>query len=159
MRLPFSLLTVAALAFATGCAPTVTLHHTEVRGASLEGVSVVAVLEVENENAFDVEVRRVRARVTLAERYHLAPIDFQPNKWVRAGSKARVSVPVTIGWTTVPGVLAAAGSSSEVTYRVVGTADVTAGRSMKLKRDAYPIDQEGTIPRRSFKQGGLPLPF
>lgn len=147
-----------ALAAATGCSPVVSLHHTEVRGASGSGLNVVAVLEVENENAFDVHVRRVRARVTLADRYRLAPVDIQPNKWISANRKVKVAVPITIPWTEVPGVLAASAGSSSVPYHVRGTADVTAGRSARVRVTRYPIDQEGSIPRRHFMRGGVPMP-
>jgi hypothetical protein len=123
---------------------------------------VVAVLVVENENAFDVQVRRVSAQVTIADRYRLDNVDIAPNKWIPAGGKVRVSVPLTIPWTTVPGVLAASGSSAEVTYRVRGTADVVAGRSARIRAQHFPIDQEGVIPRNSLgggRGGGLPMPF
>lgn len=153
-----------ALAASTGCSPVVSLHHTEVRGMSGEGLKVVAVLEVANDNSFDVEIRRVHANVTIAERYQLAPVDIQPKKWIGAGHKVKVAVPVTVPWTQVPGVLAAS-SGSSVPYRVTGSADVTAGRSAGLRVSRYPVDQEGTIPRHHFSKGGgglpgnLPLPF
>lgn len=147
-----------ALAAVTGCAPVVSLHHTEVKGISGSGLNVVAVLEVENENSFDVQIRRVRADVTLAGRYQLDPVDIQPNKWISANRKVKVAVPITIPWTEVPGVLASSGSSSSVTYHVQGTADVTAGRSAHVRVSRYPIDQDGSIPRRHFMRGGVPLP-
>lgn len=151
------------LAASTGCAPIVSLHHTEMRGASAGGVGVVAVLEVENENSFDVEIRHVHANVTIEGRHRLPPVDLQPNKWIRAGGKVRISVPLTVPWTTVPGLLAATAGSSEVTYRVRGTADITAGRSMRVRQQRYPVDQEGVIPRHALGKGGgpggLPLPF
>ncbi|MFT3766674.1 MAG: LEA type 2 family protein [Minicystis sp.] len=154
---------VLALALSTGCSPVVTLHHTEVRGVSGSGVGVVAVLEVENENSFDVEIRRVSAHVTVAGRYRMDPVDIQPNKWIPAGRKVKVAVPLNIPWTSVPGVLAETVGSSEVSYRVVGTADITAGRSMRVKQNHYPIDQEGSIPRSHLGNGrgggGLPLPI
>ncbi|APR84674.1 Hypothetical protein A7982_10023 [Minicystis rosea] len=159
-----ALVSCAAIAVgaATGCSPVVTVHHTEVRGLSTSGLDIVAVLEVENENGFDVEIRRVRANVVVADRYRLDPIDIQPNKWIGAGRKVKVSVPVTIPWTTIPGVLSATVGSSEVAYHVSGTADVTAGRSLRVKQNHYPIDQDGTIPRSMLSKGrggGLPFPF
>lgn len=152
-------LALAASPLSLGCTPVVALHHTEVRGAGASGVEVIAVMEVENENAFDVEIRAVRASVTVADRYRLDTIDIQPNKWIRAGAKAKVAVPITVPWSSVPGVLAATAGASEVPYRVRGTASVTAGRSLRIKRDRYPIDQDGVIPRKVFARGGLALPF
>lgn len=153
---------VAALAVGTGCSPVVSLHHTEVRGVSTSGVAIVAVMEVENENGFDVEVRDVRADVTIAGRYRLDPIDLQPHKWIPADGKVKIAVPVTVPWTVVPGLLAETMGASHVSYRVRGTASVTASRALRVKRNHYPIDQEGEIPRNTLARGGgggLPLPL
>lgn len=158
-RLLLAACAAAALATATGCTPVVSLHHTEVRGLSSSGLALVAVMEVENENAFDVEVRGVRADVTIAGRYRLEPIDVQPHKWIPADGKVKVAVPVTVPWSIVPGLLAETVSASHVPYRVHGTADVTASRSLRVKRSHYPIDQEGEIPRSSFARGGGGFPF
>lgn len=160
-RLVSAVIGCALAAFATGCSPVVSLHHTEVRGVSSDGVGIVAHLVVENENAFDVEVRSVRANVTMAGRWRLAPVDIQPNKWLASGRKTRIAVPLTVPWTSVPGVLAASAGSSAVPYRITGVANVTASRAGRF-RAAYPIDDEGTVPRSTLARGapgGLGLPF
>lgn len=152
-----------ALGALTGCAPSVSVRYAEVRGASAEGVSMVMHLVIDNDNAFDVQLRHVRANVTMAGRYRLSPIHTSPNKWLPAGKKTRVSVPVTVPWGTVPGLLAASAGSSEIEYRIVGAADVTAGRSARIRANAWPIDDSGTVPRSRFTKGSLPgglgLPF
>lgn len=152
---------VLALALSTGCTPVVSLHHTEVRGLGVEGLSMVAHLAIYNENAFDIEVREVRADVTMAGRWRLAPVDIRPNKWLAAGRTTRIAVPVTVPWTSVPGLLAASAGSSEVPYHIQGVAQVTASRAGRF-RASYTIDEDGAVPRSHFARGapgGFPLPF
>src|SRR4051812_23683392 len=93
-----------ALALASGCVtkPVVTLHHAEVRAASLEGLALDVVLKIDNPNPYDVEVRSVHAEVTIAGRYALAPIDVQPKQWLGSNSTTMVSVPVAVPWSMIP---------------------------------------------------------
>jgi LEA14-like dessication related protein len=151
----------ALLALATGCTPVVQVHHAEVRGVSMGGLSMVAHLTIQNENAFDIELQRVRANVTMADRYPLTPVDIQPKKWLVSGRKTRVAVPITVPWTSIPGILAASVGSSTVPFHIQGVARVSAGRKARFRAN-YPIDDEGTVPRSTLAQsapGGLPLPF
>ena len=150
-----------ALALATGCTPVVSLHHTEVRGASMGGLSMVAHMTIQNDNAFDIELRSLRASVTMADRYALERVDIQPNKWLVAGRRTRIAVPITVPWTSIPGILASSVGSSRVPYRIRGVARVTASRSGRFRAN-YPIDDEGTVPRSTLARsapGGLPMPF
>jgi LEA14-like dessication related protein len=156
-----------ALGGAAGCAPTIGVHHTEVRGPSAEGLNIVVHLTVDNDNPFDIEIRNVRAQVTLEGRWALPTIDAPQKRWLPANKRSRVAVPITIPWGTLPGVLAATASQSEVAYRIRGRADVVASRSMRIDKSNYAIDDEGTIPRSKLSvsapgggavPGGL-LPF
>jgi hypothetical protein len=158
---PTLALCLLVLAGGSGCSGTsLSVHHANVRSGSSDGLGVVVYLAVENNNSFDVEIRRVQARVTMAGRYHLAPVDVSPNKWLRANKTTLVAVPMTIPWPVVPQLLASTSGSSGITYRVKGTADVTAGRSARIRRNGYPVDEDGTIPRRlvvNASRGALPF--
>ena len=138
-----------ALGAATGCVaqPTVSVHHAVVRSSSLSGVEVLVYLEVDNGNSYDVEIRAIRASVSM-EGHRLSPIDVRPKKWLRAGRTTLVAVPVTIPWSVVPTLLSKTAGSSSITYRVKGWADVTAGRSMRVQRNNDPVIETGKIPRR-----------
>ena len=154
-----------ALAASTGCVskPSLSVHHAEVRSGSPAGLDVIVYLEVDNDNGFDIEIRNVRANVTMDGKYHLSSVDVSPKKWLKANRKTTVAMPVSIPWHVVPRLLASTAGSSEITYRVKGTADVTAGRSANIRRNNIPLDEEGTIPRRlvvNASTGGMPrLPF
>jgi LEA14-like dessication related protein len=141
-----------ALDLLTGCVskPVVSLDHAELRGASLQGLFLSVVLQIKNPNSYDVQVRSLHVEVTIAGRYSLAPINMQPNQWLPSNETTRVAVPVVIPWPIIPPLIAETLGSPEVTYRVKGSADVTAVRMLGIERDNYPVDEEGTLPRQLF---------
>jgi len=148
--MPKRLVPLLALALLTGCVskPVVSLHHAELEAASLEGLGLQVVLKVVNPNSYDVQVRTVHVQVTIADKFSLPPIDVQPNQWLPSNDTTMVKVPVTIPWPVIPGLLAETLGAPSVTYRVKGTADVTAVRALGIERNDYPVDEEGTLPRQ-----------
>lgn len=141
----------------TGCAktPTLTLHHAEIQSASLFGLGLSIVLSVENPNSFDLAVRNVRAKVTIANRYEL-PIDYSPNQWLPAGKKTLVPVPVTIPYALLPDLANTTSNLQVLEYSVVGSVDVTATSALEVEKDNYPIDEKGSIQRADlFRAAGL----
>ena len=141
-----------ALGPLAGCVskPVVSLHHAEVRDASLSGIGLEVVLKIDNPNSYDVQVRNVHAQVTIAGKYALAPIDVTPNTWLPSNQSTLVSVPLSIPWTMLPVLVTETLGSSEVKYHVAGTADVTAVRALQIEKNDYPIDEDGTLPRQVF---------
>lgn len=144
--------TCAVLAIVSGCVskPVVSLDHAALSYASFRGIGLDVFLKVVNENSYDVQVRNVRADVTIAGRYALAPIDIQPNTWLPADETTLVRVPVLIPWQIVPGLLNETVGSPSISYRVRGSADVTAVRMLGIERNDYPVDQQGTVPRQQL---------
>jgi hypothetical protein len=123
---------------------------------------MTVVLEVYNPNSYDVAVRAVRGTVTFQDRYTL-PVDFRPGGegvWLPAKQTTQVRVP-----TAVPVDLALRTTrealGGTVPYRVVGKADVTATRSLKIESDDYSVDERGEIQRQVIEQSiaalGIPL--
>jgi LEA14-like dessication related protein len=145
-------LLACALGPLAGCVskPVISLHHAEVRDASLGGVGLEVVLKIDNPNSYDVQVRNVHAQVTIAGKYALAPIDVTPNTWLPSNQSTLVSVPLSIPWTMIPVLVTETLGSSEVKYHVTGTADVTAVRALQIEKNDYPIDEDGTLPRQVF---------
>ena len=147
---------LVACAFASvsvaGCVskPVISLHHAEVRAASLSGIGLEVFLKVENSNAYDVKVRAVHAQVTIAGKYALDPIDIAPDQWLGSSSSTLVSVPLQIPWTLIPALISETLGSPEVKYHVTGTADVTAVRALMIEKNNYPIDEDGVLPRQVF---------
>ena len=135
-----------------GCVskPVISLHHAEVRAASLSGIGLEVFLKVENENAYDVKVRTVHAQVTIAGKYKLDPIDIAPDQWLGSNSSTLVSVPLSIPWTLIPALISETLGTPEVKYHVTGTADVTAVRALMIEKNDYPIDEDGVLPRQVF---------
>jgi hypothetical protein len=153
---------VAALAGGPGCVqrPVVAVHHAEVRGLSSYGVNVAIILEVKNENAYDVQIRHVNCNVIIGRGYVLGPIDFAPNQWLPANQTTLLTVPATIPWTLAPALLMETSGSYAIPYQVKGSADVTATRAFGIERDNYPIDQGGFVPRQMVVESARPyLPF
>lgn len=161
----WALAACAALALAAlpACAtkPSLSVHHAEVRSGSFEGLGVLVYVDVDNSaNDIDIEIRNLRATVTMAGSYRLAPVDVALNKWVRSDKTTRIAVPVTIPWTVVPRIIASTAGSSAISYRIKGTADVTGSRAVGVRRNNIPVDEQGTISRRlvvDAARSGSPL--
>ena len=162
---PWVIFAVASLTLTTslGCVrkPEVKLHHAEIRAASMYGLGMEVFLVIDNTNSYDIQLRNIRASVTLAQRYPV-PLQFSPNRWLPANQATIVAVPMTVPWGVVPGLIAASAGSLTVPYTVKGSADVTAIRSVGVESDDYPVDETGTIPRQAFVDAArsvMPLRF
>jgi hypothetical protein len=158
--------TVAAT---NGCAskPTMKVHHAEMQGVQFGfppsvAVQMTVVIDVFNPNSYDVAIRAMRGTVTFHDRYSM-PIDFRAageGIWLAADRTTQVRVP-----TAVPVDLALRitqeAMMGTVPYRVVGKADVTATRSLKIEKDDYSVDERGSIARQQIEASiaalGVPL--
>lgn len=142
----------AALVWLPGCVskPTMQLKYAQVQSAGLMGIGMNIVMSVHNANKFDVQIRNVRVRTTIQDRWALPPLAYSPNIWLRAKHTTPVNAPVIIPWQLVPPLLGATASSPSIRYHVEGEADVTATSSLNIKSDNYPVDEEGTIPRAAL---------
>lgn len=164
---------VALLSFlvvlVNGCAkkPTMKVRHAEMQGVRLgfppsAAVQMTVVMDVFNPNSYDVAIRAMRGTVSFFDRYSM-PIDFRPGGegiWLAADRMTQVRVP-----TTVPVDLALRITSEALTgtvpYHVVGKADVTATRSLKIESDDYSVDERGEISRQVIEASiaALGIPF
>lgn len=167
-RIPaFVLVLFVVVLAACASKPTMKVHHAEVQGVRFGfppslAIQMTVVLDVYNPNSYDVAVRAVRGTVTLQDRYVL-PVDFRPGGegvWLAAKQTTQVRVP-----TAVPIDLALRTTrealGGTVPYRVVGKADVTATRSLKIEADDYSVDEKGEIQRQVIEQSiaALGIPF
>lgn len=154
-----------ALAVTPACVmkPALTVHHAEFRGIGPFGLGVAIVLQVRNDNAYDVQVRNVHLNLAFGNRgYPLGPIDFAPNQWLPSNQTTLVAVPVTIPWTMIPALVGETTGAYAIPYHVQGTADVTATRAFGIERNNYPIDEGGAIPRQMVvdaTRNSLPIPL
>jgi hypothetical protein len=143
-----------------GCAskPTMKLNHAEISGVHLGfpptvGVLMTMVLEVYNPNSYDVAVRAMRGTATLAGRYTL-PIDWRPGGegvWLASSSTTTIRVPVTVPVDLALQLLRESYTTPTVSFRVIGTADVTATRTFKIEKDNYSVDEVGTFSRQQLE--------
>ena len=152
-----------ALASAPGCVttPTVNVRDAELRGLSAWGLSVMILLQVRNDNSYDVQVRNVNVNVTFG-RSMVLPVAFALNQWLPSHQTTWISVPVTIPWQSIPGLVAETTGNYAIPYYVRGVADVTATRAFGIERDNYPVDQGGSIPRQlvvDTARNAIPLPL
>jgi hypothetical protein len=153
-----------ALSAAPACVttPKVTVHHAELRGVSAWGLQMMILLQVRNDNSYDVQIRNVNCNVVFGHGMNLGPIAFQPNQWLPSNQTTFVQVPVTIPWTAIPALVAETQGSYAIPYQVRGMADVTATRAFGIERDNYPIDEVGSIPRQTLvdaARNSIPLPL
>jgi hypothetical protein len=157
------------LSGASGCAkkPTMKVNHAEMQGVQLGfppslSVQMTVVIDVYNPNGYDVAVRGMRGTVSFFDRYTM-PIDFRPGGegiWLAADRTTQVRVPATVPVDLALRVTQEA-MNGTVPYRVVGTADVTATRTLKVEKDDYTIDERGEISRQVIQAsiGAIGLPF
>jgi hypothetical protein len=147
--------------------PTMKVHHAEVQGVQFGfppslAIQMTVIMDVYNPNSYDVAIRAVRGTVTFHDRYSL-PVNFQPGGegvWLPADRTTQVRVP-----TSVPVDLALRitreAYAGTVPYHVVGKADVTATRSLKIESDDYSVDEKGALQRQVIEQSiaavGIPL--
>jgi LEA14-like dessication related protein len=143
---------LACLGAPGGCVhkPTVQLDRAQVSNVSLYGVGLDVLVRVNNTNSFDVMVRDVNAQVTINNKYSLAPMRLSPNQWLASDKTTLVAVPVVIPWTVVPGLLAETIGRDTLTYRVTGTADVTATKLLQVQRNNHPLNEEGKLSRAAL---------
>jgi ABC-type proline/glycine betaine transport system substrate-binding protein len=151
-----------ALAAAPACVnqPKVTVHHAELRGVSTWGLQTMIMLQVRNDNSYDVQIRNVNVNVTFGRGLNL-PVQFSPNQWLPSNQTTMVAVPVTIPWTAIPQLVAETTGAYAIPYYVKGMADVTATRAFGIERDNYPVDEGGSIPRQMVvdaARSAIPLP-
>jgi hypothetical protein len=139
--------------------PKMTLHHAEVRNAGPMGIGLEIFLNVRNENDFDIQVRNVRTRAVLQERWALAPTMYSPNVWLPANRVTVVQAPQIIPWPMVAPLLAETAMNAYITYHVTGQADVTATSSLKIDSNNQEVDETGSVPRMAILQAaqfGMP---
>jgi hypothetical protein len=141
--------------------PAITVHHAELRGLSAWGLNVMILLQVRNDNGYDVMIRSVNVHATFGRGLNL-PVSFAPNQWLRANQTTFVQVPVTLPWTAVPQLVAETTGAYAIPYHVKGVADVTATSTFQINRNNYPIDEDGAIPRQlvvDAARSAIPLPM
>ncbi|MFT3767105.1 MAG: hypothetical protein QM820_16535 [Minicystis sp.] len=153
-----------ALSAAPACVsqPKVTVHHAELRGLSTYGLQVMILLQVRNDNSYDVQIRNINCNVTFGRGMNLGPITYSPNQWLPSHQTTWVQVPVTIPWQAIPSLVAETTGSYAIPYHVKGLADVTATRAFGIERDNYPVDEGGSIPRQMVVdsvRSAIPLPL
>lgn len=133
----------------TGCVsePVLELYGARISSASPDGVGLTMMMKVTNHNAFDVKVRNVRATVTVADRYRLPYLQYNPDQWLPAGQSTVLNVPMLIPWNLVAPLVSASLGGSAVRYHILGYADVTAVRLLGIERNDYQLDEDGAFSR------------
>jgi len=133
------LLVLVALSTLSGCVtqPKVRPVAARIAGVDPGGVRFQLYVAVENDNSFDIQVRGIRATVVIENRYNLPPVVATPNQWLRAGTTTTVEVPMRIPFTMVQPLLNTTLGKRELTYKVYGSADVTATSSLRIDFDDY----------------------
>jgi hypothetical protein len=152
-----------------GCAskPTMKVHHAEMQGVQFGfppsvAVQMTVVMDVFNPNSYDVAIRGMRGTVTFYDRYTM-PIDFRPTGegvWLGSDRTTQVRVPASVPVDLALRITREA-MNGVVPYRVVGKADVTATRSLKIESDDYSVDERGQISRQVIEQSiaAVGVPF
>ncbi len=142
--------------------PSMKLYGARLAGATPYGVNLNLTMSVENHNSFDVMLRDVRADVMLAKQYRLPTVVVSPNLWLPANRSTAVQIPVTVPWALVTPLIGSTLGSPTIEYRVWGSANVTATRSLEIDWDDYKLDKSGRFYRselisaagRGFLGGG-----
>jgi hypothetical protein len=114
---------------------------------------MTVVVSVHNPNGYDVAVRAVRGRVTLADRFEM-PVNYKAEGngvWLPADETTLVRVPVSIPAEMAYAVLQQSVSSPMIPYRFSGRADVTATSTFELEEDNYAVDERGSVSRKQIE--------
>ncbi len=140
---------VAMAVLLGGCVskPVLELYGARVAGVTPQGVTLLLTLKVNNDNAFDVRVRNVRANVTVAHQYSLPYLQFDPEQWLASDASTLVPIPMSVPWQMIAPLLATSAGSPSLAYHVHGLADVTATRLLQIQRNDYMLDEDGAFSR------------
>jgi hypothetical protein len=149
---------VLLLALAGGCVekPTMHVNHAEISGFQVgfpPNVLMTVVVDVYNPNGYDVAIRAMRGQVLMAERYSI-PVDFRPpgdGLWLPAGRTTSVRTPVAIPLDLALALLRESMAMPTISYRLIGRADVTGTRTLKIESDDYSVDERGTVTREQIE--------
>lgn len=156
-------------ALTSGCAskPTMKVNHAEMAGVQFGfppnlNLQMTVVMDVHNPNSYDVAIRAMRGQVTFYDRYQM-PIDYRApgdGLWLAADRTTQVRVPASVPIDLALRITREA-MTGTVPYHVVGKADVTATRSLKIEADDYSVDERGEIARQQIEASiaalGVPL--
>ena len=142
-----ALILVALVLTACPKKPVLELHSGRLQSASPHGIGFELEMRVNNDNAFDVKVRNVRASVVIAGRYPLPQLQYNPDQWLGAGQTTIVRVPMVLPWPLVAPLMATTVGSDRISYSVRGLVDVTAVRMLGIEKNDYAIDEEGSVSR------------
>jgi hypothetical protein len=123
---------------------------------------MTVVLDVTNPNSYDVAVRAMRGNVTYNGRYNQI-INWAPGGdgvWLPAEKTTQVRVPVAMPVDLAMTLMREA-MTGVVKYHVKGKADVTATRTLKIEKDDYEVDEDGTFARQQIEASvaALGIPF
>ena len=159
-RFSLSALALGAALACSACVskPTMHLDHAEIAGVQLAtmppslDIVMTVVLDVYNPNGYDVAVRAVRGTTTMAGRYPI-PVTYQAQGdgvWLPSKQTTQVRVPVSVPMAVAFSLVQESMMTPVIGYRFQGTADVTATRSIKLEKDNYGVDEQGTVTREQM---------
>jgi hypothetical protein len=161
------LLVLLVLSVLAGCWGKPRHPSLRVSGAQFKGVDVhLRPLQVRlnldvdvqatNPNGFDLQVRRVRGHLWLAERHEL-PIDLRPDVWLPAEQSATFTLPVSIPVETVVSLVKTSLRTECIPYKLEGSVDITATSTFEIERDDHPLRKEGCIPRKNLLEAATHL--
>jgi hypothetical protein len=137
--------------------PTMHLNHAEITGVQVTpipptfNIVMTVVVDVYNPNGYDVAVRAMRGQTIMAG--YSMPVDYRApgdGLWLPSGQTTSVRVPLNIPLPLALSALQQAAMSPTIPYRFVGTADVTATRSLQIEKDNYSVDETGEVTREQL---------
>ncbi len=120
--------------------PIVQLTGTSVRDVSLEGLTLVLALELQNPSAARVQLSEAKVRLSVAAE-KVIDVAVPLGLAVEPNASAAVEVPIRLEWATLPGVVPVALRGDDVPYRVDGAVALASPREVRL-----PFAHEGRLP-------------
>lgn len=119
--------------------PKVTDAALEVGQASLDDVSLILKLEVENPNSVDVKIESIKADVTITG---VEPMSLKSDESVvlKAKSKTKTKIPLNLPWKNALVISGKVLEKKSIPYKIKGTARI-AGKET-------PFEHAGQLPTR-----------
>jgi LEA14-like dessication related protein len=141
----------------TGCVtrPVVELSAARIAAVSPYGVEMAMRVRVNNTSPFDVRVRNVRVQVTIADKYALPYVRFNPDRWMPANSWSYIEVPALIPWQTIKPLAATTLGNETIPYHVAGYVDVTATRLLGIAINDHEIDDDASVSRADLLMAAM----
>lgn len=131
--------------------PTIKPHSARLESVSPLGVTIEAVLDVHNPNAFPLKARKVTATLTFDRKIELGPVTVPHELSLPGGKITKLTVDIPASWQSAAELTSLAAGAAKIPYVIAGKV-VIGGKNLNAE---VPFEIAGTVSRAELVKAGL----